>query len=211
MPLSIYKKLGIGEARPTIVTLQLTDQSFTHLEGKIEDILIQVDKFIFPANFIILDYEADHDVPIILGRPFLKTGRTLVDVHKGTIMLRMNDQQIEFHMNDNMKYPAVVEECSTIYKLTENPATNSWKQQQEGDSSWNNCTTQAEVEKTVRIFGSLELEGRMNSSMKLSIDDTPLNYILEELFDIWEIDFMKLFPPTSRWRVPKGHHFFDNG
>ena len=48
--------------------------------------------------------------------------------------------------------------------------------------------------------------------MKLSINDTPLNYILEEeLFDIWEIDFTKLFPPTSRWRVPKGHHFFDNG
>ena len=136
MPLSIYKKLGIGEARPTTVALQLAGRSFTHPEGKIEDILIQVDKFIFPADFIILDYEADHDVPIILERPFLKTGRTLVDVHKGTIMLRMNDQQIEFHMNDNMKYPAVVEECSAIYKLTENPAIDSWKQQQEEDSSW---------------------------------------------------------------------------
>ena len=46
--------------------------------------------------------------------------------------------------------------------------------------------------------------------MKLSID-TPLNYILEELFDIWEIDFTKLFTPTVEWRVSKGHHFFDNG
>ena len=72
MPLSIYKKLGIGEARPTTVTLQLVDRSFTYPEGKIEDILIQVDKFIFPADFIILDYEADHDVSIILGRPFLQ-------------------------------------------------------------------------------------------------------------------------------------------
>ena len=70
MPLSIYKKLGIREARPTIVTLQLADRSIIYLKGKIEDILIQVDKFIFPADFIILDYEADHDVPIILGRPF---------------------------------------------------------------------------------------------------------------------------------------------
>ena len=178
MPLSIYKKVGIGEARPTTVTLQLPYRSFTHPEGKIEDTLIQVDKFIFPTDFIILDYEADHDVPIILGRPFLKTGRTLIDVHKGTIMLRTNDQRIEFHMNDNMKYPAVVEECSAIYKLTENSATNSWKQQQEEDSSWNNYTTQqAELYKTERVFESLELEKRINSSMKLSINYTPLNYI----------------------------------
>ena len=103
-------------------------------------------------------------------------------------------------MNDNMKYPAVVEECSAIYKLTENPTVDSWKQQQEEDSSWNNCTTQqAELEKTLRVCESLKLEERMNSSMKLSIDDTPLNYILkQELFDIWEIDFTKLFPPTIR-------------
>ncbi|XP_062080747.1 uncharacterized protein LOC133785536 [Humulus lupulus] len=76
MPMSILKKLGIGEARPTTVTLQLVDHSMAHPEGKIEDVLVQVDKFIFPADFIILDYEADRDVPIILGRPFLATGRT---------------------------------------------------------------------------------------------------------------------------------------
>ena len=122
MPLSIYKKLSIGEARPTTVTLQLADRSIIYLKGKIEDILIQVDKFIFPADFIILDYEADHDVPIILGRPFLKTGRTLVDVYKGTITLRMGDQKVEFNINDSMKYPAVTEECSAVYELKEQPA-----------------------------------------------------------------------------------------
>lgn len=62
MPLSIYKKLEIGEARSTTITIQLGDRSITSPEGKIEEILIQVDKFIFPANFIILDYEIDHDV-----------------------------------------------------------------------------------------------------------------------------------------------------
>ncbi|XP_022932792.1 uncharacterized protein LOC111439252 [Cucurbita moschata] len=138
MPLSIYKKLGIGEARPTIVTFQLVDRSITYPEGKIEDILIQVNKFIFPADFIILDYEADHDVPIILGRPFLKTGRTLVDVYKGTITLRMGNQKVEFIINDSMKYPAATEECSAIYKLTEQLATEEWddgKSEQEEDSS----------------------------------------------------------------------------
>jgi hypothetical protein len=77
MPLSIFNKLGVGEARPTTVTLQLADRSITYLEGKIEDILVKVDKLIFPADFIILDYEVDKDVPIILGRPFLATGRAL--------------------------------------------------------------------------------------------------------------------------------------
>ncbi|KAL5579761.1 hypothetical protein UlMin_012203 [Ulmus minor] len=82
MPMSIFKKLGIGEARPTTVSLQLADISIVHPEGKIEDVLVKVDKFIFSVDFIVLDYEADLEVPIILGRPFLATGRTLIDVQK---------------------------------------------------------------------------------------------------------------------------------
>ncbi|KAL5550836.1 hypothetical protein UlMin_001012 [Ulmus minor] len=74
MPMFVFKQLGIGNARPTTVTLQLADRSFAHPEGKIEDMLIQVDKFVFPVDFIILDFEADKEVPIILGRPFLATG-----------------------------------------------------------------------------------------------------------------------------------------
>ncbi|XP_022156296.1 uncharacterized protein LOC111023221 [Momordica charantia] len=66
MPLSVYQKLGIREARPTTVTLQLADRFITHPEGKIEDVLVQVDKFIFPADFIILDYVDDKKIPIIL-------------------------------------------------------------------------------------------------------------------------------------------------
>ncbi|XP_062093559.1 uncharacterized protein LOC133799572 [Humulus lupulus] len=87
MPMSIFKKLGIGEARTTTCTLQLADRSMVHPEGKIEDVLVQVDKFIFPADFIILDYEEDRDVPIILGRPFLATKRTLIDVEKGELTI----------------------------------------------------------------------------------------------------------------------------
>ncbi|KAJ9558375.1 hypothetical protein OSB04_012989 [Centaurea solstitialis] len=74
MSLSIFKKLGIGEARPTTVTLQLADRSIAYPKGKIEDVLVKVDKFIFPTDFVILDYEADRETPIILGRPFLATG-----------------------------------------------------------------------------------------------------------------------------------------
>ncbi|XP_022843190.1 uncharacterized protein LOC111366720 [Olea europaea var. sylvestris] len=67
MPLSIFRKLGLGELKATTVTLQLADQSLIHPRWIIEDVLIKVDKLIFPADFLILDMEEDKDVPIILG------------------------------------------------------------------------------------------------------------------------------------------------
>ena len=80
MPFSIFKWLGLGEARPTIVTLQLADRSLKHPRGVIEDVLVKVDKFIFLDDFIVLDMEEDKEIPIILGRPFLATGRAMIDV-----------------------------------------------------------------------------------------------------------------------------------
>ena len=80
MPLSIFRRLGLGEACPTTVTLQLADRSLKHLRGVIEDVLVKVDKFIFPENFIVLDMEEDKEIPIILGRPFLATGRAMINV-----------------------------------------------------------------------------------------------------------------------------------
>ena len=74
-----------------IVMLQLADQSYVQPKGKIEDILVRMEKFIFPADFLVLDCEVDDNAPIILGRPFLATGRTLIDVEKGELTMRVND------------------------------------------------------------------------------------------------------------------------
>lgn len=74
------------------MTLQLAYGSIAHSEGKIEDVLVKVDKFILPEDFITLDYEADKDVPVILGRPFVLTGRMLINVHKGEVTLRVSGQ-----------------------------------------------------------------------------------------------------------------------
>ncbi|XP_060972168.1 uncharacterized protein LOC115696816 [Cannabis sativa] len=114
MPMSIFRKLGIGEARPTTVTLQLADRSMAHPEGKIEDVLVQVDKFIFLPDFIILDYEADREVPIILGRPFLATERTLIDVKNGELTMRVNDQKVTFNVFNAIRFPDEIEECSRL-------------------------------------------------------------------------------------------------
>ena len=89
MPLSIFKRLGLGEAHPTTVTLQLADRTLKHLRWVIEDVLVKVDKFIFPADFIVLDMEEDKEIPIILGRSFLTTGRAMIDVQKGELKMRV--------------------------------------------------------------------------------------------------------------------------
>ena len=114
MPMSIFKKLRIGEARPTTVSLQLADRSIAQPEGKIEDVLVKVDKFIFPVDFIIMDFEADVEVPIILGRPFLATGRALIDVNNGELIMRVQDEKVTFNVFQAMKFLNDVEECSTM-------------------------------------------------------------------------------------------------
>ena len=71
----------------------------------IEDVIVKVDKFIFPAYFIVLDMEEDKEIPIILGRPFLAAGGALIDVHKGELKLRALGDEITFHVFRNMKLP----------------------------------------------------------------------------------------------------------
>ncbi|KAL4291485.1 hypothetical protein GQ457_14G014820 [Hibiscus cannabinus] len=94
MPKSVFQKQGIGEAKPTTVMLQLADHSYVQPERKIKDILVQVDKFIFPSDFLILDCETNTDAPIILGRPFLATGLVLFDFGNEELIFRVDDQTI---------------------------------------------------------------------------------------------------------------------
>ncbi|KAK8694552.1 hypothetical protein V6N13_072100 [Hibiscus sabdariffa] len=95
MPKSVFKKLGIRATKPTTVMLKLADHSFVQPEGKIEDILVRIDKFIFPADFLILDCEADENAPIILGRPFLSTSRATIDFDKDEIVFKVDNEQVK--------------------------------------------------------------------------------------------------------------------
>ena len=114
MPWSIFKKLKLGEACPTTVTLQLVDRSLTHPRGIIEDVLVKVDKFIFSANFIILDMQEDKEIPIILGRPFLAIGRAMMDVHKGELRLRVQEEEVTFNVFNAIKHPPDNDSCSRV-------------------------------------------------------------------------------------------------
>ncbi|KAK4731652.1 hypothetical protein R3W88_024640 [Solanum pinnatisectum] len=83
MPLSIYKKLGLGVPKPTAMRFLLADRTVKRPIGVLLDVLVKVESFIFSADFLILDCKVDFEVPIILGRPFLATGRALVNMEKG--------------------------------------------------------------------------------------------------------------------------------
>ena len=111
MPLSIFKRLGLGEAHLTTVTLQLANRSLKHPRGVIEDVLVKVDKFIFPADFIVLDMEEDKEIPIILGRPFLATGRAMIDVQRGELKLRVQEDEVKFNVFEAVRHPAESDIC----------------------------------------------------------------------------------------------------
>ncbi|GJY97052.1 DNA-directed DNA polymerase [Tanacetum coccineum] len=79
MPYTMYEKLGLGEPKATRMSLELADRSIQYPRGIIENVLIKVDKFVLPIDFVILDMPEDSSVPIILGRPFLATARAMID------------------------------------------------------------------------------------------------------------------------------------
>ncbi|XP_019264123.1 PREDICTED: uncharacterized protein LOC109241796 [Nicotiana attenuata] len=114
MPLSLFKKLGLGAPRPTTVMLQLADRSIAYPEGVIEDVLLQIGKFIFLVDFIILDYEADEQVPIILGRPLLDTGDVIIKVREGKMIMRVDNEEAVFNVYKAIQIPHY-EELSMIY------------------------------------------------------------------------------------------------
>ncbi|XP_031127650.1 uncharacterized protein LOC116029749 [Ipomoea triloba] len=108
MPLSIYSSLNVGSLKETGVIVQLADRSNVYLVGVLEDILVQVDGLIFPADFYVLDMEEDNSPNsslILLGRPFLKTSKTKIDVHDGILTMEFDGDIVKFDIfNTTMKH-----------------------------------------------------------------------------------------------------------
>ena len=108
LPFSMYQQLGLGELKPTTITLSLVDRSIKIPKGTVEDVLIQVDKFYYPVDFVVLDTEpvavgANH-VPIILGRPFLATSNAIINYRNGVMQLNFGNMTLElniFHLSKN--------------------------------------------------------------------------------------------------------------
>ncbi|GKA73299.1 reverse transcriptase domain-containing protein [Tanacetum coccineum] len=104
MPLSVWKKLLLSELTPTRMTLKLANRSVSYPVGIAEDVFVKVGKFHFPADFVVVDYDVDPRVPLILGRPFLRTARALIDVHGEELTIRVNEEAITFNVRHTLRY-----------------------------------------------------------------------------------------------------------
>ena len=107
MPYLVYIQLGLGELKPTNITLSLADRSVNIPKGIVEDVLVKIDKFYYPVDFVVLDTEPmasePNHVPIILGRPFLATANAIINCRNGVMQLTFGNMTLElniFHLNN---------------------------------------------------------------------------------------------------------------
>ncbi|GJX01516.1 reverse transcriptase domain-containing protein [Tanacetum coccineum] len=96
MPFSVYTKLGLPALQSTRMTLELANCSLCVPKGIARDVLVPVGRFTFPADFVVVDFECNYQVPLILGRPFLRTARVLIDVHGEELVIRDGMERIVF-------------------------------------------------------------------------------------------------------------------
>ncbi|GJV01601.1 reverse transcriptase domain-containing protein, partial [Tanacetum coccineum] len=104
MPLSVWKRLYLPKLTPTCMPLELADRSITQPIGIAEDVYLKVGKFKFLADFVVVDFDADPRVPIILWRSFLKNGRALIDVYEGELTLRVGKEAVTFNLDQTSRY-----------------------------------------------------------------------------------------------------------
>ena len=180
MPHSVYKQLGLGELKPTTITLSLADRSVKIPKGIVEDVLVKINNFYYPVDFVVLDTEPSSNepnhVPIILGRPFLATANAIINCRNGLMQLTFGDMTLElniFHWNDN---PKLLE--------TENPITDEVV-------SIDQCAGQKGAQEMQGVIslgdeGELVLPTTLTPSQLLNPTSTP-----EEQFDTWPPNIME--------------------
>ncbi|XP_075099856.1 uncharacterized protein LOC142176368 [Nicotiana tabacum] len=189
MPLAVYTKLGIGRARPTSMLLQLADRTMKRPTGILDDVLVQVGKFMFPADFVILDCQVDEEIPLILGRPFLATGRALIDCEIGELKMRLNDEEVIFNVQQSMRKPSEYANCSLVEEVDvilqeddmtltvkdplEACLTNLEEMDGEGLAEWVMALEGRGFWSREPQFESLELEKRATPPAKPSIEEPP--------------------------------------
>ncbi|GJR59997.1 reverse transcriptase domain-containing protein [Tanacetum coccineum] len=98
MPLSVFHRLGFTNLESTQMTLELANRQLCRPDGICKDVLVPVGKFTYPADFVVVDYVPDEQIPLILGRPFLRTARALIDVYDEKLILRDGNESLTLNM-----------------------------------------------------------------------------------------------------------------
>ena len=121
MPYHIYKTLSLDDIKPLKISLKMADQRTVTPRGVVEDVLVKIDDLLIPADFVVLDMKEslngeENEIPIILGRPFMATAGTRIDVQKGILTMTVFDTTVGFRIFDAMRSPMPLGDCFRIDK-----------------------------------------------------------------------------------------------
>ena len=172
LPYLVYKQLGLGELKPTNITLSLADRSVKIPKEIVEDVLVKIDKFYYPVDFLVLDTEPianePNHVPIILGRPFLATANAIINCRNGVMQLTFGNMTLElniFHLNNKHRLP------EDEKQMTDEVVSNGHHAGKLNVQELQGIVSQGEDE--VLVLPSVPTEGQLFSSK--SISEKPSN------------------------------------
>ncbi|GJY32593.1 reverse transcriptase domain-containing protein [Tanacetum coccineum] len=210
MPLSVWKKLSLPELTPTCMTLELADRSISRPIGVAEDVFIKVGKFHFPADFVVVDFDADPRVPLILGRSFLKTGRALIDVYAGELTLRVGNKAVTFNLDQTSRYSSNYDDISVNRIDVIDVACEEYSQEVLGFSVSGNPTPSTEPivstsSPTLTPFGDSDFLLEETDAF-LAIEDEPISPEIDDSYYDSEGDILLLEEfsvPTNYRQIAK--------
>ncbi|XP_057746977.1 uncharacterized protein LOC130966210 [Arachis stenosperma] len=182
MPLSMMRKLAIEELKPTRMSLVMADRSIKTLNGIVENLLVKVREFIFPANFVILDTEEEGNNSIILRRPFLATVRAIIDVKKGEMIFRVHNEQTVINVFKAMQYPLEQEDymkVDMIESLVEEMLEANHHEQQKEEGEEDQETMEAQVAKI-----SIEKEVKQDKKEEIPKQELSLSLFISNMHSL---------------------------
>ncbi|GJX71592.1 reverse transcriptase domain-containing protein [Tanacetum coccineum] len=189
LPHSIYKKLELEALTPTRMTLELANRSITHPMGIAEDVVVRVDGFTFLADFVVVNFEPDPRVPIILGRPFLRTAKALIDLYEETLTLRVGKDELVYYADksEKNKNKHCVHAISVIDFSKDDPFSGSTTTHSDDPSpSSSPVKTSDNFEKFADELAPLDLlpPGNDNSTLKKVLNEENFQVNLNPLFEL---------------------------
>ncbi|GJS12050.1 reverse transcriptase domain-containing protein [Tanacetum coccineum] len=191
LPHSIYKKLGLEALTPTRMTLELANRSITHPMGIAEDVVVRVDGFTFLADFVVVNFEPDLRVPIILGRPFLRTAKALIDLYEETLTLRVGKEELVYYADksEKNKNKHCAHAISVIDFSKDDPFSGSTTTHSDDPSpSSSPVKTSDNFEKFADELAPLDSATTVNSNPLFEFDDNFKSSTINPLFDEMEED-----------------------
>nr|GEU71215.1 reverse transcriptase domain-containing protein [Tanacetum cinerariifolium] len=179
MPLSVWKKLGLPELISTRMTLELANCSICTPAGITRDVFVPVGKFTFPADFLIVAYETDPRVPFILGRPFLRTARALIDVYGEEMILRDEGSNV---LSKKLLDPDCTKDLHP--SIQDDPLKVEFLLYQDIDSSLKDSIDKNNLAKLADNF--------VDSVPEMFTDEHALNYSSPSIFDEYDDEFLEV-------------------